>query len=61
MGKNIVLAFFLVVAIKSNLSTFAAAKVQKLGIRNVECGIILIQHLFGELLESFFDADVFFL
>jgi hypothetical protein len=27
-GKSIVLAFFLVVAIKSNLSTFAAAKVQ---------------------------------
>ena len=27
-GKSIVLAFFLVVAIKSNLSTFAAAKIQ---------------------------------
>ena len=29
-GKSIGLAFFLVVAIKSNLSTFAAAKIQKI-------------------------------
>ena len=56
-GKSIGLAFFLVVAIKSNLSTNAGAKVLKFGMRNVECGIFL----FGKFLEGFLNAQIFFL
>jgi hypothetical protein len=41
-GKRIVLAFFLVVAIKSNLSTIEAAKVQN----NSECGMRNVEYIF---------------
>ncbi len=39
-GKSIGLAFFLVVAIKSNLSTFAGAKVQNKSERDTSFGFI---------------------
>ena len=43
-GKSIGLAFFLVVAIKSNLSTFAGAKVQNKSERDTSFGFIFFQH-----------------
>jgi hypothetical protein len=48
-GKSIGLAFFLVVAIKTNLSTFAAAKI----IINAEFGMWNSEFFNGELNEFY--------
>jgi hypothetical protein len=51
-GKSIGLAFFLVVAIKSNLSTFAAAKIRKvLDVRCVLAGFFERVEVFKTLLH----------